>query len=371
MRFTRHNPPTLAQAAQAWTDRKVAAGRWGALSLQRAREDLALFVGTDGSKSVGRVGAPFVKKYLARMADRNLALASQRSRWATAAEFGRFCWRQGWIANPWAALVEPDDLPWRGKRAKRLIGRGKAQLSGMTTARAYMDAALQLPTPAERVGALLPLLSGLRSGEIRHLHCRDVDTRAGVLWVRSEADAGGWSVKSASSARAADLPQELRADLSALCAEQAPGAYLLRSRTQAKAHKHIWLIELVARTCEAAGLPRVTPHGLRGTASSILRAQRRDDVQIGAFLGHGADRGATARDRYIGAPERTAALSLSDRNESADGGAESTTGAAMQVAISLQSQQVIMERETGFEPATSTLARSRSTAELFPQTPST
>lgn len=338
MRYSRRNPPTLAQACAAWIDRKVAAGRWGERSTQRAREDLALFAASSGDRSVVKVGGAAMREFLARMNRRGLAPASQKTRWATVAELGRFCWRQGWIAQPWAALVDPDDLPWRGKRARLLMGRGKPQLAGKTAALQYLAAAMALPKASERVAALLPLLAGMRSGEVLHLHCRDIDPAAGVIWIRSEAK-GGWSVKSASSARAAPLPVELATDLAALCQGVPETAYLLRSRTLAKAHKPVWLIELVSKVCALAGLPLVPPHGLRGTAASILAAAKVANVQIGAFLGH-SDQGQTAKDRYIGSVQCGPALGLGDN-----------TDAGQARVISLQPRKVTAERETGFEPA--------------------
>ena len=47
-----------------------------------------------------------------------------------------------------------------------------------------------------------------------------------------------------------------------------------------------WAREQVTRICKLAGVPRVTPHGLRGTAATIAREAGATSQLVAATLGH-------------------------------------------------------------------------------------
>jgi integrase len=310
MKPRRTTSPRLSQAVDAWVAAKLRGQRWGKRSEIRARDDLRRFVGAAGNKAVSRVGAVYMREYLDRLGA--MALASQKSRWATVVEFLRWCWRRGWCAGVPSDLVDPDELPWRGARARRLMGRGKVQLSGTDEVLKYLEAANEWPNPDERVATKLPVLTGMSAGEIVHLHVRDVDFTGGWLWVRSEGCIGqGWDPKTAARASAVPMPPELLADLRALVRGYPDQAYLLRPRTNlTRAHKTLWLVERVKQTCKDAGVTVVTTHGLRGTAASLVTAMGMTRTDVGSFLRHAKGDGRTAHDRYMGEPERRASLTL-------------------------------------------------------------
>lgn len=309
---------SLVQAVEAFIEHKVSRGRWTASTVDRSGSDVRGFARVDPSRNIGAVDVPLLVKYLGTVA--KLALATQKSRYATVAEFLKWCERRGYLVKTPCAYIDPDDLPWLGKRARKLLGRGKTTLRNTDDCRAYLAACNRLRGPTERVAAALPLLTGLRSGELRHLRACDIDLDLSRIWVRPHDDDGdqAWNVKTAASKRALCLPAEVRADLVRLLAEHQGPALLFprpRAPTEAKSGPGVarhanWLIKLVGRTCEKAKVRRVCPHGLRDTYATLVAEIGGGSAQdIGRLLGH-ADNGATARNHYIAAPEQVPALHL-------------------------------------------------------------
>jgi len=173
----------------------------------------------------------------------------------------------------------------------------------------YLRAAMARPTAEHRVAAILPLLSGLSSGELRHLTAGQVDVQGRTIWV-SDEDQEGWHVKTADRRRSLPLPAGLEDDVAELLVGRAPEDLLFHqadSGSPGKPRNKTWLRRLVRSVCEAAGVRVVCPHGLRGTYATMLVAlQRRELADVGIALGH-ADAGRTAARHYVGAePQRPA-----------------------------------------------------------------
>ena len=218
-----------------------------------------------------------------------------------------------------------DPLPWNTRRGRNAMNAGKTQLRNLSEARRYLEAALSLDTPERRVAATLPLLAGLSSGEVRHLHAGDVDFPARHLWIRGDADAGvpdpDWSPKTAKRAGMMKVPRELLADFEILVSALSPEEYIFRADDRnsesevgrirvGKVHHGSWLRDLVRSVCEKAGVRIVSPHGLRGTYATLLRVlARRTDVEIAESMRHG-DQGRTVNRHYMGAPEERRVLRL-------------------------------------------------------------
>ncbi len=289
---------------------------WAAETLERMRDDLLYFVATlsgGPQRLVRTFGRDDVRRYLRTMERDGTALGSQRSRFAAVHGWLHYLHCEEAIAENPAALIHAIQKPWTGKRAQRRMGRGKPQLQGGAQARHYLEAALSYSDPADRVAASLPLLCGLRSGEVRHLRVADLDWDLNVLWIRGDhaVGAGDWDVKTSKSVRTVPIPEELADDLRELAAGFAGGDPLFRShRSVSGCFEAAWLRRLVQRTCVAAKLPVVAPHGLRGTFVSICAALGRLEVpKIAELVGH-ADRGTTVRRAYLGTAERQPGLRL-------------------------------------------------------------
>lgn len=315
---------TVSGAASCFIRNRRQIGAWSGATLTRVRQDLAVFCVPPWT-SVRSVDAEFCRRFVQRIG--LMRFASQRSRWATVAGFLRWCVCRELLDTSPLMRIDRSDKPWLGKRARRMVGRGKPQLRNVAEAQAYLAAAARLPEPARRVAAVLPLLCGLRSGEVRHLRVSDLDFEAGRIWVRSddEDEPDGWEVKTAGSRRTVDLPASLRQDLVALCHLQRSHEFVFRSRRRrGEPWETSWLQRLVASVCRKAGTKVICPHGLRGTYTSILAAVTGASApDIARLLGH-VDDGPTARRHYIGLAEHRPALHLVRGDE--DRPASSTEG---------------------------------------------
>jgi integrase len=304
---------TITAAVAMYVADRRRAGVWSESTVLRVRQDLALLA-VPPWLAVRTFGRNELTAWLDRM--RAMRFGSQRTRWASAVGFWHWAVAREIVAASPLRLVDRLDKPWLSNKAKRQAQRGKRQLANAAEAAAYLRAAKLWPKAADRVGSALPLLCGLRSGELRHLRVADVDFELQRLWVRDDVDDDddqAWSVKTASSRRIVELPDELVEDIAQLCKYQDPDAYLFRSvstrngRERGGVFESEWLRRLVGRTCKAAGITIVCAHGLRGTYASILAAHGEASPAIGRHLGH-ADGGKTAERHYIGAKTAEPAL---------------------------------------------------------------
>lgn len=305
---------TVTDAIEAFEEQKRKAGAWEKTTFSRTGRDLRYFAAKAPKAPIEVVNVLWLRSMLERMREAKYALAYQKSRYFAVAEFLGWCRRRRFIADDPSELIDPDEKPWRGKRAKRLMGRGKPQLRNKAEAIAYLRAAATLDTAHERVAVQLPLLCNVRSGEVLHLQVADVDFDAGRIWVREFEDAAdhddAWNPKTAASRRRVDLPDALRADLTYMCANKTPTALLFESnRNPGRPWGGEWLNCRVKKVCKLADVRVVCTHGLRGTYTSILADDGVELPDIARLLGHN-DGGQTAARHYVGASARVAALRL-------------------------------------------------------------
>jgi len=261
------------------------------------------------------------------------AMATRRSNWLAMVRACSWLAKRGMTGRNVAAAYQKrredrlDPLPWKTQKGKALMKRGKPQLRSVSEANRYLDAALALPTPEGRVAAALPLLTGLASGEIRHLRAGDVDLDDGPgrIWIRGDEAAGmlnpDWDVKTASRQDTLEIPPELRSDLGELVHGLEPTEYIFKGTVQYfqaggkrpktdAAHCKGWLQDIVHTVCLVAGVRNVPPHGLRGVHGTLRHVLLKESAaQIGEALRH-ADKGVTAKGHYIGAPEDRPVLKL-------------------------------------------------------------
>jgi len=309
------NYTSVEQACLAFIAHKLDNDAWGKRTLARARTDLKFFREQAPNAPIQVVNAHWLEGFIKRMKKAGNALAYQKTRYYAVCEFLGWCVRRGWLKDHPADFLDLEDLPWRGKRARRKMGRGKPQLRNKGEMISYLQVAAALPEVADRVATQLPLLTGMRPGEIMHLQAADIDFDDDCIWIRDleddATDDDGWSVKTATSKRTVDLPATLLADFEQLCAGKAPGQLLFESnRCPGRPWEDKWLRRRVYDVCEAAGTRAVPPHGLRGTYTTALEKLARTQVaDIAKVVGH-ADRGGTARRHYIGTPAHQPALRL-------------------------------------------------------------
>jgi integrase len=178
---------------------------------------------------------------------------SAASRWA------RWCRAKGWLpGDPF------EDLRVVGERSA-----GKPQLR-TDGARAFLRVALEEES-REGLAAAMALLMGMRASEITNLTVADVDDGARVVWITR--------AKTRRGERRLEVPSTLVGRLWMLSAGRDG-----RERLFGDVDRH-WLHYHVVRLCDRARLPRVTPHGLRGTWATLsMRALPTE--QVAAALGH-------------------------------------------------------------------------------------
>ncbi len=178
-----------------------------------------------------------------------LTTVSRACRWFVA---------QGWLgADPCAGLVVG------GERSA-----GKPQLR-VDEARRYLNVALTEGT--EGLAAAMAILMGMRASEITGLTVRDVDDGGRLVWITH--------AKTRRGVRRLEVPGVLVPRLVELCAARPPEA-----RLWGDVDRH-WLYYHVPRIAMIAGLPRITPHGLRGTWATLAMGAMPTE-QVAAALGH-------------------------------------------------------------------------------------
>lgn len=306
---------TVDESVRLYVADRVRVGAWDEATVGRALYDLRELLAVAPTQ-IASVGPRTLRAYIDSLAGRSLY--SQEQRYNAIRRYFRWATRHGHCRTDPTLAIDPDDLPWRTRRGRRLIAEqlGKRQLCGQHVA--YARAAAHLKTASERVGAMLPLLLGMASGEVTHLQVRDVSWQTGELTVAAKP---GWKPKTTNRARRLVIPTQLAADLHELTDGRPADAWLLMSR-ESLGRAPIDMKTLrrwVYITCDAAGLPRVCPHGLRGTWSTLygesmarLREVPVDDIPavVGRGLGHGDDGGAVASRHYYRGTTAVPSLSI-------------------------------------------------------------
>lgn len=324
-------PPelTVKEAVSLWVD-LVWRRTDNRSTAESERYGLAPLIKVCGDLPVYNLTAKHVLRYLTALEGpkkKPRSLATQRGYWLGFTRFSKWLKKKGHCPRDAAVdaleMLEAQDkvLPWREKSAAKRMSRGKPQLRNLTEVQAYLGSALGLETPLYRAATTLPLLTGVSSGELRHLRVGNVDFAAGVIWIRDdEQDGDSWEVKTANRRRSIELPEVIRNDLAELADGREPADFLFaqtRGEHKGQPRDRTWLNNLVKKVCVKADVRVTCPHGLRGTFASVRRvlAERaaaslgEADIlrQIGDQLGHG-DHGKTAGRHYVGAPARIPAL---------------------------------------------------------------
>ena len=123
---------------------------------------------------------------------------------------------------------------------------------------------------------------GMRASEIADRTVRELDAGGSVLIIsHAKTDAG---------IRRLRVPAVLQPHLLALAKDKTGTEKLFGPGT----NRH-WVLRAVAKTCKAAGVSAVTPHGLRGTHATLAVGAGVSGLAVAASLGHESFEGVTAR----------------------------------------------------------------------------
>ena len=161
--------------------------------------------------------------------------------------------------------------------------RGKPQLH-LTEARTLLDACLARPGDRGAIVTAALLLLGCRVGDLVDRRVRDLDDEGRLLWIPE--------AKTEAGRRVLEVPAILRPHLVALAAGRSPFDPLVGMTREGA-----WAA--VRRLCRIAGVPVVSPHGLRGTHSSLARAAGATAEVVAGQLGHA---GTAVQDAHYVAP---------------------------------------------------------------------
>jgi integrase len=137
----------------------------------------------------------------------------------------------------------------------------------------------------EATAVMTALMLGLRANEVVKRVVDDLDDDGWLLWIRDS--------KTENSDREIEVPELLRARLLELAKGKQPTDRLFGDVT-----RH-WLLYHTVRLCEEAGVPRVTPHGLRGSGATTAVRLGGSVEDVARALGHG-DEGSTLKAHYLG-----------------------------------------------------------------------
>jgi integrase len=148
-----------------------------------------------------------------------------------------------------------EGLKVQGRRRK-----GKQQLRYDETDRWYTRAVAMAEAGDEGALAVLVAHDGdLRSSEVWRRVVRDLDRDCTVIWVSDAKTSSGNRTVELSAAVARLLAEKVRG--------KAPADPVF-PEAEALNDPKGWMIRAATRVCEAAGVPRVTPHGLRGSGAT-------------------------------------------------------------------------------------------------------
>lgn len=202
---------------------------------------------------------------------------THRNTLGQARTFGKWLVKRGYAAaNPFA------EIEGVGRRRQ-----GKPQLR-QDEARALLGVALAEADGGDRaaLAVALALLTGLRAGEVCELQARDIDDNGRLLWVVDS--------KTAAGRRRLELPE--------LLAERMRE---VRGAGRVFPGNRYWLHYHTVRLCDLAEVPRVTPHGLRGTHATLATDAGAVSHLVAASLGHASSAVTERHYTEAGAVERS------------------------------------------------------------------
>jgi len=206
-----------------------------------------------------------------------------------ARSFLGWCAKKGWLRgeNPL------EDVDGVGKRRPRGLSLGKSgnELLVKQT-RAWFQIAVFKASRGDNgaTAALMALLLGMRASEIvsRQVAHLDTDSAEGdLLWIPC--------AKTPAGRRTLEVPEPLRELLVRCAANKAPERFLFEAsreheRELRKPHARGWVKAQIHRICDAAAVPRVTAHAMRGQLATLSAKRGVVGHVIAAMLGHEDER---------------------------------------------------------------------------------
>lgn len=218
---------------------------------------------------------------LYELAQADKAVDTHRHALSVAKQFSIWCKKKGWLlVNPFA------EVEGVGMRK-----RGKPQLH-IDESRKLIDTCIA-ENSRESLAVAIALLLGLRASEVAHRQVRDLDDGGRIIWVPKG--------KTPNARRHLEVPEVIRGLLLELVRGRAGSSYLFGVGDLDRPTRR-WVAYHCERIRKLAKVPRVTPHGLRGTQATLAVKAGATSQLVAAALGHGS--AAITEAAYIDAGER-------------------------------------------------------------------
>ena len=192
-----------------------------------------------------------------------LSVDSHRTMLAAAKTFLRWC-----VVKKWLPRNPLEEVKGIGK-----IRHGKEQLR-IDEARRWMAEARRQAEQgsAGAVAAMMSLVMGMRCTEIVSRVVRDLDDEGTLLWIPDS--------KTLAGRRKLQIPEFLQPYLVRLAHGRASDAALFGG------HWRDWPRRWVQQICKAAGVPKVTAHGMRGLHGTLAVDSGITSHAVASALGH-------------------------------------------------------------------------------------
>lgn len=250
---------TVAESLDGYEDHMTNKGNLPA-SVRTTGYRLRWFFGTEIDRAVSDV-TPEVASAIYQSFAVGKAAGSHRNVLSEAKTFARW-----WVANKLVAASPFEAVQGFGKREK-----GKPQLR-RDEARRWLGVALELAASGDKLAlaAAMALTMGLRASEILKREARDVDDDGALLVIER--------AKTRHGDRTVPVPDLLRPLLTAHV-ERAGGGLLFDF------HRHS-LLRRVQSICEAAKVPKVCTHSLRGFLTTAAVRSGVDPNLVATYVGH-------------------------------------------------------------------------------------
>lgn len=167
------------------------------------------------------------------------------------------------------------------------VSRGKPQLRFEEASR-FISTGLKMYDEQQdmmALAAVVALLLGLRASEVLNVRVRDLDCNGTKLWVAASDSYRG---KTENARRDSDVPAVIQERLTRLAARGAPEDYLFGLGETGRPRCRQVLHRAVHRVCDAAEVPRVCPHSLRGLWATAGIRSGAVSHAVAEALGHGS-----------------------------------------------------------------------------------
>jgi integrase len=217
------------------------------------------------------------------LVDEGVATDTHRGSLVSGRAFGKFCKARGWMsANPFENVLPV------GRKSK---GKEQLRVDEARTFKRHCLKAWREGRDRGAVAGLLALMFSLRASEVSQLVARDVDDNGRILRIAEH------EAKSAAAKRTAAVPALLVPILRELAAHPATSdGHLFAKLSGEPADRH-WVGYHVRYHLEEAGVPVITPHGLRGTSATIGSTRTGGAQVMAEALGHEDE--SMTKDAYI------------------------------------------------------------------------